>query len=91
MSRDTPPFSALRAFESVARHLSFRAAADELHVSHSAVSHHVRSLESRFGIRLFHRTTRRVALTEEGGECFAEFEEALAARSVRMVGSEETK
>lgn len=57
---------ALTVFLSVAGHRSFRAAAIELEVTPSAVSHSVRSLEQRLGVRLFNRTTRSVSLTEAG-------------------------
>ena len=45
--QDLPPLASLRAFESAARHLSFRAAADELSVTQSAISHQVAELERR--------------------------------------------
>jgi LysR family glycine cleavage system transcriptional activator len=61
-----PPLNALRAFEASARHLSFRAAADELCVTQGAVAQHVRSLEANLGIKLFERLPRRLALTDEG-------------------------
>lgn len=77
MPRKLPPLNALRAFEAVARHLSFRAAADELHVSHSAVSHHIRALEARFNLRLFNRTTRRVELSAEGARFYPAIKEAF--------------
>ncbi len=66
MSRDLPSFPAVRAFEAAARHLSFKAAAEELHVTQSAVSHQVKSLEEFLGLALFRRGTRSVALTREG-------------------------
>lgn len=56
----------LDAVLAVARRGSFRAAAQELGMSTSAVSHAVAGLEARLGVRLFHRTTRSVALTEAG-------------------------
>lgn len=56
----------LKAFAAVARHRSFRAAADALGVSRSSLSHALRALESRLGVRLLHRTTRSVAPTEAG-------------------------
>lgn len=59
-------FSALAAFESAARHQNFAHAAEELHLTASAVSHHVRKLESRLGVALFTRHARGVALTAEG-------------------------
>jgi len=57
---------ALAAFESAARHQNFARAAEELHLTASAVSHHVRKLESRLGVALFTRHARGVALTAEG-------------------------
>jgi LysR family transcriptional regulator, regulator of gene expression of beta-lactamase len=56
----------LRAFESAARHLSFTAAAAELGVTQSAVSHQIKALEGRLGINLFRRTPRGLAVTDEG-------------------------
>ena len=44
MSRRLPPLNALRAFEAAARHLSFTRAADELHVTQTAISHQIKSL-----------------------------------------------
>jgi LysR family transcriptional regulator, glycine cleavage system transcriptional activator len=61
-----PPLASLRAFEAAARHLSFRAAAEELNVTQSAISHQVAELERRLGVPLFHRRSRRVALTDAG-------------------------
>lgn len=61
-----PPLASLRAFEAAARHLSFRAAAEELSVTQSAVSHQIAELERRLGVPLFVRTSRRVELTEAG-------------------------
>lgn len=56
----------LDLFVAVARTLSFRAAARDLGVTPSAVSHAIGALETRIGVRLFNRTTRSVALTEAG-------------------------
>ncbi|MFM7045980.1 MAG: LysR family transcriptional regulator, partial [Ilumatobacteraceae bacterium] len=61
-----PPMAALRAFDAVARHLSFRTAASELRVTQSAVSHQIAELERRLGVELFDRSGRRVALTPQG-------------------------
>jgi DNA-binding transcriptional LysR family regulator len=58
--------SDLATFLAIARHRSFRAAATELGVSASALSHALRSIESRLDLRLINRTTRSVALTEAG-------------------------
>lgn len=60
------PLNALRAFEAAARHLSFTRAADELNVTQTAVSAHVKQLEARLGTALFRRLPRGLALTDEG-------------------------
>ncbi len=57
---------ALRAFEAAARHLSYTRAAEELAITQSAVSRHVRTLETDFGCRLFERHGRGLRLTEPG-------------------------
>ncbi|MBN3766157.1 LysR substrate-binding domain-containing protein [Burkholderia sp. Ac-20365] len=64
--RRLPPLNALRAFDAAARHLSISAAAQELHVTHSAVSHQVRQLEQWLGKSLFVRHAAGVRLTAEG-------------------------
>src|ERR1700734_3367487 len=56
----------LTAFVAVADRLSFRAAASQLGVTPSALSHSMRQLEDRLGIRLLHRTTRSVSVTDAG-------------------------
>lgn len=78
----------LTAFLAVAREGSFTRAAAQLGVSQSALSHSLRGLESRLGVRLLTRTTRRVAPTEAGerllhsvGPRMAEIEAELAALS----------
>ncbi|WP_109125704.1 LysR family transcriptional regulator [Dyella sp. C11] len=58
--------TALRAFRLIARHGSFTRAAAELEVTASALSQTLRQLEDHVGVRLLHRTTRRVGLTEAG-------------------------
>jgi LysR family glycine cleavage system transcriptional activator len=59
-----PPLNALRVFEAAARHLSFKEAAAELHITQAAVSHQIRSLEEYLGVELFRRAGRGVQLTE---------------------------
>ena len=66
MSRKLPPLYALRAFESAARHCSFTQAGEELAITQSAVSRHVRTLEEYFDCRLFERCGRSLKLTEPG-------------------------
>jgi DNA-binding transcriptional LysR family regulator len=62
----TTDFGQLRAFIAVAEALNFSRAAEKLGVSSSALSQLVRSLEERVGVRLLHRNTRNVSLTEAG-------------------------
>jgi LysR family transcriptional regulator, glycine cleavage system transcriptional activator len=69
---------ALAAFESAARHQNFAHAAEELHLTASAVSHHVRKLESRLGVSLFQRHARGVTLTIEGRQLADAASSALA-------------
>ncbi len=77
MLRPRLPLNALRAFEAAARHQNLTRAAAELCVSQAALSHQIKTLEARLGVRLFHRLPRGVALTDEAaalypvlGECF---------------------
>src|SRR6186713_708356 len=61
----------LSSFLAIARHKSFRRAADELGCTPSALSHALRGSEERLDLRLVNRTTRSVALTEAGERLFA--------------------
>lgn len=61
-----PNFSALRAFEAAARHQNFSRAAEELHLTHGAISHQVRALEEELGTPLFVRNGRHVKVTADG-------------------------
>jgi len=70
MHRRLPSLNALRAFEAAARHVSFSRAADELFVTHAAVSRHIRDLEAWLDVSLFKRTGRGVIVTE-AGEAYA--------------------
>lgn len=72
-----PPLNALRAFESAARHLSFKQAAHELHVTAGAVSQQIRLLEERLGVQLFERRTRQVLLTFAGETYLAQVRRAF--------------
>lgn len=66
MSRRLPPLNPLRAFEATARCGSVTAAAQELNVTHSAVSHQLRALESSINAKLFERSERSLKLTAQG-------------------------
>ena len=61
-----PPLKAVWYFESAARHLNFTKAAEELNVTHSAISHQIRALEDWVGQPLFERGARGLRLTEAG-------------------------
>nr|WP_314423433.1 LysR substrate-binding domain-containing protein [uncultured Erwinia sp.] len=79
-----PPLSAIRAFDAVARHASFKQAAEEIGVTPTAISHQIRTLEASLDQRLFTRSARGVALTPAGdilfrasGSIFATLREAV--------------
>lgn len=73
-----PELDALVVFVRVAEERNFRAAADRLGVTRSAVSQTIRRLEERLGIALVQRTTRSVSLTEAGERLYADVAPALA-------------
>src|SRR3712207_5777938 len=84
------PLSFLRAFEAAGRTGSFRAAAVELNLTPSAVSHAIRKLEQSLGIPLFERDTRNVRLSYEGealmrhvSRAFDELRRGMEAASTR--------
>lgn len=66
MPESLPPLLGLHAFEAAARHGSFAAAAEELHLSPAAVSQRVRNLEAHLGVQMFERLPRSARLTELG-------------------------
>ncbi|MDP9877502.1 LysR family glycine cleavage system transcriptional activator [Variovorax boronicumulans] len=72
-----PSITALTAFESAARHLNFRRAADELHLTQGAVSQQVRQLEENLGVALFARVRQRVLLTGPGARYLEEVRRIL--------------
>ena len=91
MSSTLPPLAAMRAFEAAARLESFSRAADEIHLTHGAVSHQVRALESFVGVPLFVRQGRGVVLTADGRMLAGEIRSALAqigaaAQAIRRRG-----
>lgn len=88
-----PPLHALRAFEAVGRLLSFRRAGEELLITQSAVSHHVRTLEEALGTMLFERRGRSIALTAAGARYLDCISQAftLVADGTREVRSHATR
>lgn len=67
-----PSLNSLRVFEVAARYMSFTQAANELHVTQSAVSHRIKTLEEELGMRLFKRENTKLVLTEEGEKLLPE-------------------
>jgi LysR family glycine cleavage system transcriptional activator len=65
-SNSLPPLNALKVFECATRHMSFTETANELHISQSAVSHQIKTLEDWIGFRLFERSASRLTLTQSG-------------------------
>jgi LysR family glycine cleavage system transcriptional activator len=94
MARRLPSLTQLRAFEAAARLGSFKAAAEELHVTQAAISHQIKALEHDLGRPLFHRATRHVRLLQEAAPLAAQltqgFEGIASAvedlRSTAMTG-----
>lgn len=72
-----PPVADLLAFEAAARHHSISRAADELHLTQSAVSRQIRQLEEQLGVALFHRVRQRIVLTDVGRVYEADVRAAL--------------
>ena len=77
VSAKLPPLNALRAFLVAARHQSFSRAAQELNVTHGAISRQVCGLEEFLGVQLFERQIRKVLLTAEGQQLYAETSPAM--------------
>lgn len=67
-----PPLNAIRAFEAAARHLSFKAAAEELFVTPAAISYQIKTLEEFIGVELFIRENRAILLTPAAQRCFSD-------------------
>ncbi|MDG1068013.1 MAG: LysR family transcriptional regulator [Sulfitobacter sp.] len=93
MMKALPPLAWFRAFEAAARKLSFTAAAEEIGMTQSAVSQHVRSLETSLGVALFIRRARGLSLTDDGRKLLPQVGSALetltaAARAFETVHTE---
>lgn len=88
MRNKLPPLNALRSFEAAARHESFRDAANELCVSHSAISHQIKALEGHLGTKLFVREARAVSLTKVGRNYYSSlrgaFDQIAEATQIAM-------
>lgn len=85
-----PALNALKAFEAAVRCGSFAHAADELHLTPSAISHQIKLLEDRLGVRLFHRVRRAVIPTDAGQRYYEEVRAAfrrIAAATAELTDS----
>jgi DNA-binding transcriptional LysR family regulator len=74
---NAPSLDLLRGFEAAARHASFTRAAQELHVTQSAVSRQIKTLEERLGVELFERGARGIVMTEAGERLYRAVASAL--------------
>jgi LysR family glycine cleavage system transcriptional activator len=72
-----PPLSTFRTFEAAARHLSFKLAAEELHVTPAAVSQQIKALESYLGVSLFLRRPNVLRLTDDGRAMYPRIRDGL--------------
>lgn len=89
MTPRLPPLHDLIAFEAAARLASFLKASEELHLTQSAVSHRIKSLEEFLGVPLFIRINRNIALTSHGERYLADVRDTLArleAATARLTG-----
>jgi LysR family glycine cleavage system transcriptional activator len=77
MTIRTPPLNSLKVFEAAARHLSFKKAAEELHVTPAAVSHQLGQLEALLGVMLFRRVNQGIVLTPAARLCLPKLQEGL--------------
>jgi LysR family glycine cleavage system transcriptional activator len=89
MSQRLPPLENFRFFDAAARHLNFSRAAEELYVTHGAVSQRIKALEDELRVRLFKRQGRLMLLTAAGQELHTRVQTALAeiTRAVNIVRS----
>ena len=90
MKRRLPPLNAIRAFEAAARLQSISGAADELSVTPTAISHQIRHLEKLLDIKLFERSGRNIALTDQGARMLPDITlgmDNLAAAFAQTYGS----
>lgn len=78
MKSGLPSLNVLVVFDAAAKTLSFKKAAEELHISPPAVSHQIRVLEKELGVSLFKRLNRTIELSEEGYSYYREISPALA-------------
>lgn len=86
--RKLPPLKALKGFEAAARLSSVRGAAEELNLTHPAISHQIQTLEASLASKLFTREGRHIRLTEAGKQYYQFVRKAL---DILITGSEEIR
>ncbi|MES2510450.1 MAG: LysR substrate-binding domain-containing protein [Pseudomonadota bacterium] len=80
----TPPLNHLRSFQVIGKHLSLARAAEELHLTASALSHQLGQLEDRLGTKLFARNGRGLQFTDVGRKLHARVDESLIALAAAL-------
>lgn len=90
MRRRLPPLTALRAFEAAARNMSFQAAAEELAVTPTAISHQIRELETACGTALFRRRPRPLSLTQAGQRLYPVLQASFDSMEAGIAALRET-
>lgn len=88
MAYRLPPLSSFRTFEAAARHLSFKKAAEELHVTPAAVSQQIKVLETYLGVSLFQRRSNALQLTAEGVSMFPNIRDGLDLFAAAVEGTQ---
>ena len=86
--RKLPPLKALKGFEAAARLQSVRGAAEELNLTHPAISHQIQTLETSLACKLFFREGRHIRLTEAGEQYYQFVRKAL---DILIIGTEEIR
>ena len=86
-----PPLHTLPTFEAAAKRLNFTLAAEDLHLTQSAVSQQIRQLEAHLGVQLFRRLTRQLVLTEQGEILYAATKTILGELHTTMERLKETE
>lgn len=79
MARPLTPLNLIRTFDCAGRHMSFKRAAEELHITPPAVSHQIKALEEKLGVQLFVRNNRELAFTPAGNRYWEQVHACIQA------------
>lgn len=77
MTKPQTPLNLLRTFDCAGKHMSFKKAAEELHITPPAVSHQIKALEAKLGVQLFVRNNRELSFTPAGGRYWQQVHESI--------------